>query len=245
MAEVANGEICAQSPVMPDPSSPGQLDDHQQQQQQQQQQQHVSSSGEQPVARALVDDFELIATAEAVRESQTDGHLQDNDTAPILQAAHVEANQQVLDIHALAKRVSEHTYGATICDGEDIVVLLGKTGNGKSTTMNWCMGKTLVETATDETDRYADTVLAVEGEELLGCEIGQGGDSKTEFLQAYRVPYGLTLCDTPGWNDTGGSEIELEASIAIVKVLQTCKSARIVVSPVFLPAGFARNPIPA
>lgn len=215
---------------MLDPSSPGQLA------QSELEHQPISSNdhGQPPVAaRALEDDFLLVTTAEPVGDGHPGGGNGEDlpdATQPILQAAHVDLDQQAVDIHALARHVSEHKDRATICTGEDVVLLMGRTGTGKSTTMNWCMGKTVVETVADEADEYAMTVLAVDGEELAGCEIGQAGDSKTAFLQAYRTESGLIMCDTPGFKDTGGSNIDLSGSIAIMKLMKICKSVRIAVS---------------
>ena len=207
----------ASSPVMPDPSSPAGAAPSVVEQPG-----HPAGSsayvGQPPLARALDGSFVMIAGADHPGEP----------TPIVLQAAHVEASEQVVDIHALAKSVSDHSDGAAICEQRDIVVLLGKTGTGKSTTMNWCMGKTLLEEA-DGTGQYADTVLAVDGAELPGCEIGQGQDSQTEYLRAHETKSGLIMCDTPGFGDTGGAQIELSGSIAITRLMHSCKSVRIAV----------------
>lgn len=215
---------------MPDPGSPGEAT--------------ARLSVEQPVtmptsddhlqARGLLHSFDVVATP-AGEDTAADGAL------PILHASPLGASEQAVDIHKIAGRVSEHSERASICTDSDTVLLLGKTGTGKSTTMNWLMGREIVKTLEgpvdaddageyDTMDEYYETILTVASDELAGCAIGHSMDSTTEYLQAYpEEATKLAMCDTPGFGETRGTDIEISNSIAIMKLLGVCKSARIAV----------------
>ena len=215
---------------MPDPGSPGEAT--------------ARLSVEQPVtmptsddhlqARGLLHSFDVVATP-AGEDTAADGAL------PILHASPLGASEQAVDIHNIAGRVSEHSERASICTDSDTVLLLGKTGAGKSTTMNWLMGREIVKTLEgpvdaddageyDTMDEYYETILTVASDELAGCAIGHSMDSTTEYLQAYpEEATKLAMCDTPGFGETRGTDIEISNSIAIMKLLGVCKSARIAV----------------
>ncbi len=88
---------------------------------------------------------------------------------------------------------------ASIVD-KNIVLLIGDTGAGKSTTLNFLAGQEMQIRQNDNED------MVVEAKNLLpGFEIGHRLSSTTKRINTFvREKDELTLCDTPGFKDTTG-----------------------------------------
>ncbi len=106
--------------------------------------------------------------------------------------------------------------------GKNLVMFVGRTGAGKSTTVNWLSGRQLVETWND----VGEIVYELEGEQQDAAVIGQSiGTSQTSYVQGF-VPNGprldssnssgeLMLCDCPGFDDNRGQEYNLATELSI------------------------------
>ncbi|MBP9752782.1 MAG: hypothetical protein KBD31_03115 [Proteobacteria bacterium] len=131
-----------------------------------------------------------------------------------------------LDSKTIAERVkSEFDAHASLFSSsknEDIVVVLGNTGAGKSTLVNLLAGK---ELAISEDGR--DYVL-LNPQDRDAMSIGTGGDSETRYPKSIVVD-GLRFFDFPGFNDTDGSVLNLVNAAFIRKILMEAQSVRFII----------------
>ena len=113
-------------------------------------------------------------------------------------------------------------------EGKDAVMVLGNTGAGKSTFINYLAGCQLVE----QWDEDHGRMLVVKGKAAGGVRdevmpIGHGG-SKTSMPHVVEVD-GRTYCDCPGFNDDRGAAINIANVVNIRQALSRAASIRMVV----------------
>jgi GTP-binding protein EngB required for normal cell division len=135
-----------------------------------------------------------------------------------------------LDLRCITELISRHQSNSAHCCSEDTVFILGNTGVGKSTTINYVCGRKIVM-ALDESEGFVERLDVVNP--LEGCEVGHGGDSLTRYLQCVVNPASsagnnLVFCDTPGFEDTEGSVVNIANAVAISWSIRQCKSVRLV-----------------
>jgi GTP-binding protein EngB required for normal cell division len=107
--------------------------------------------------------------------------------------------------------------------GKNIVLVLGNTGVGKSTTINYLLESELERATTEE----GDIVAVIKGTQREWARIGQNSfESETFFPDVYHnnntSPY--VYCDTPGFNDTRTEEEQLNATIATQLIVSCAES---------------------
>jgi len=102
--------------------------------------------------------------------------------------------------------------------GKDIVVFLGNTGAGKSTTINYLIGKGL------QADDFNNIVLE-DQDDPSAFTIGQWGDSET-FLPQF-IPMGdLLFYDLPGFRETRGTAHSLVNACFTKSIIENARSVR-------------------
>lgn len=115
---------------------------------------------------------------------------------------------------------------------KDLVLLIGKTGHGKSTTINWLLGERIEEHSRQEIiDDFRQTARVLTcPTERKGIAIGHGQfTSETFFLQGYKDPDGpLVFCDSPGLGDTKGVNVAIAHATAITRILHRSTTVRVV-----------------
>jgi ABC-type oligopeptide transport system ATPase subunit len=103
--------------------------------------------------------------------------------------------------------------------GRSVVLVVGNTGSGKSTFVNYAVGKRLI--------RDSKTVF---GSVTYSCEdyVMKIGSSATQsetslFETYYDSTADITYCDCPGFSDTRGALIDIENAF-ILKSLSSCNT---------------------
>jgi hypothetical protein len=133
-------------------------------------------------------------------------------------------------IDLIAMYVSDGAKRAEEVVGKDAVIVLGNTGAGKSTWLNYLMGCHMTLTRS----RRSSIAEAAPSEEcpVVPFPIGHTKQSET-FMPAIALePMSsdpIAYCDCPGFLDNRGSEINIANAVNIRRILQAARSVRIVV----------------
>ena len=141
-----------------------------------------------------------------------------------------------LNIQELIRLVDRVGDAATLIEQKEIILLLGGTGSGKSTTIHFLGGSKMIQTNVRGINHIAPT--EIKNPDLLKITTSPLSRSETRYMapvrvnpediQAY-VDESVILCDTPGFEDTSGPEVDIANGISIIKAIKGCKSVRPVV----------------
>jgi len=100
---------------------------------------------------------------------------------------------------------------------KDIVVFFGKTGAGKTTLINYLLGKSLIHTGRGRLD--------LDASETQGFNIGHGNSSCTSEPSCVKCG-GLWYWDFPGFGDTGGPIVDSFNALIMKRVVENAKIVR-------------------
>lgn len=118
-------------------------------------------------------------------------------------------------------------------EGKSVIILLGKTGVGKSTMIHFLAGSKIIKGK--EGNLEIDMKDIPSGSHLSQVIISGDMISETrhitavEFMElkdAFLDVSKIMLCDTPGFDDTRGPEIDLANRVGIVNVLIKCEQVK-------------------
>jgi len=121
--------------------------------------------------------------------------------------------------------------------GKDVVLIIGKTGTGKSTLIQGISGRQLYSTV-HTTEKYGQVVekkVFEAREALVGFEIGHVKSSMTKCINYFihqqddSTGDGVMYLDSPGFEDTSGPEIDIATSVMLSSVAKKCRSLRFVI----------------
>ncbi len=134
-------------------------------------------------------------------------------------------------------------------NGKDLIMFLGNTGAGKSTSINYFSGVPLREVKTD----HGEMRLIIDEKKRVKkkikpehcAKIGSSlGVSETVHVQGYPIVKppkkpekgdhsldypGTLLCDTPGFRDTRGTDYQLSAKVSIEQAVRGARNIRAIV----------------
>ncbi|CAE7561750.1 unnamed protein product [Symbiodinium sp. CCMP2592] len=129
-----------------------------------------------------------------------------------------------LDLQALAKFMHDSEPALKTSCGEDVVLLLGSTGSGKTSLVYSMSGLRLVAAS-----HGAAGKKVYEAEKALdGFTIGHEETSETQNLRAHRLSSGTVIVDAPGQFDTRGSEVDIATSALCRQLATKCRKLRFV-----------------
>ena len=137
-------------------------------------------------------------------------------------------------------------------EGRDVVLVVGKTGTGKSTLIQAIAGRKFQKyehtcSFNQKSEMITATKIVYEAEDpLSGFEIGHEKMSKTASIGCYDpfefepFPSGsenhtrglksqLLYVDSPGFEDTNGQEADIATSVMLSQVASRCRSLRFVI----------------
>ena len=132
----------------------------------------------------------------------------------------------VIDVAELSRMVEKGQSDIRNLQDKNVVLVLGKTGVGKSTFIQ------LLNGAKIRRNDIGDSVYcAVEDEKFLhDFPIGYERKSETKLIRSYaHTPSGLVFCDMPGYKDTDSFHVDISAAVWINDIARVAKSLRIIV----------------
>jgi len=140
------------------------------------------------------------------------------------------------DMQILQASIEESADALDLVRDKDVVMVVGKTGVGKSTLIQGIAGKrihTVSHTSSFSGETATKTVYGAQ-DALEDFEIGHGKVSKTRSLSAFvrhNVVSGrdYVYLDSPGLEDTRGVEMDIATSALLSQVAKRCRSLRFVI----------------
>jgi hypothetical protein len=148
---------------------------------------------------------------------------------------HALSDQESITL--LTSCVSDGVENAKQVAGKEAVIVIGNTGAGKSTFVNYLLGCEMMQKTPKELGiKGLGKVVVVKSKSEGGrCDeimpIDHGKTSKT-FMPQIAVDFinpDLAYCDCPGLLDNRGAEINIANAINIKRVLQVAKSVKVLV----------------
>ena len=135
-----------------------------------------------------------------------------------------------LQIPLIAEYVERAKVAAEEIKGKDVVLLIGVTGAGKSTTIQYLYGTKMGKIRRNGIE-YIGPAQEVQGP-AANVTISPEAKSETRYITAIPLnrentgisKFDVHLCDSPGFSDTQGAEIDISNMIGVSHALQGCKT---------------------
>ncbi|CAF0944002.1 unnamed protein product [Brachionus calyciflorus] len=116
---------------------------------------------------------------------------------------------------------------------KEVVLLIGRTGSGKSTTLHCLSGSKFRKI--ESKDHYEPYDFPIDLLEQV--KTSTSANSETRYILPIEIDLrnsinregSIFLCDTPGFNDTAGSEVDIANMYGLFEAIKKCKSVRLVV----------------
>ena len=141
-----------------------------------------------------------------------------------------------LNMHELFRLVREIDDTAHMIRGKDVILFLGETGVGKSTTIHFLSGSQLVQTVVQGLNHLEPRKIKnTEARKILTSPCAQ---SVNRCVASVTIDpkdveifnrESIVLCDTPGFEDTRGVEVDIANGVSIVRAIRECRSVKPVV----------------
>lgn len=128
-----------------------------------------------------------------------------------------------IDYNTITAFLAQHSSITDSSKDKDIIVVLGNTGAGKSTLVNYLAGKPLKFIQCDriELENTADSEAMAIGNKGGSCT------SIPQFIQM-KDEFGSLIYDFPGLEDTGGFFVNLMNASFIKKVIENAKTVKLI-----------------
>jgi len=142
---------------------------------------------------------------------------------------------KVLDLGEILELIEKTNEASTSIENQDILLLLGKTGAGKSTTIHYLTGSEFEKRTENGITHYTPVKCSPS---LQKVATAFHAKSETRYVTAIPVNFkevgvnkkgGIVICDTPGFDDTRGPEIDIANGIGLIRAISKSKSVRLVI----------------
>ena len=146
---------------------------------------------------------------------------------------------KVIDIGEILELIEKTNEASKSIEDQDILLLLGKTGAGKSTTIHYLTGSTFQKRTENGITYYTPVKCSPTLEKV---KTSFQTKSETRYVTAIPVNFrdvginkkgDIVICDTPGFDDTSGPEVDVANGIGLIRAISKSKSVR----PVILMSG--------
>ena len=112
--------------------------------------------------------------------------------------------------------------------------MIGPTGSGKSTTILFLSGAKMKELQENGVYHIGAEEKDITNPHARSIKSNPMTESVTKYITAVPIPSGkggkqIVLCDTPGFGDTNGPEVDIANGIGVIRAIQNCKSVRPIV----------------
>jgi predicted GTPase len=136
--------------------------------------------------------------------------------------------------------ISEGLEKANSITGKTAVILIGNTGAGKSTFVNYVLGCEMIKKTSEEMDEIGVEVLCdvvvVKSRSEGGCydEVTAIGHNKksTTFMPQLKQDSNnpkMVYCDCPGFSDNRGAEIRIVNAVTIKQILKAADGVKVII----------------
>ena len=136
-----------------------------------------------------------------------------------------------LDLCELCKLLKQSQIHASSIQDQDILLLIGSSGSGKTSTLLHLAGVEFTEQEVDGSDHYEPSKFP--SEELKAFRTGCGSTSVTRTIQSFPVQLesgkSILVIDSPGFGDSAGPVLKLVNAMGLYRALQGARSVRPVV----------------
>ncbi|CAG9315973.1 unnamed protein product [Blepharisma stoltei] len=134
-----------------------------------------------------------------------------------------------INIREVIRLINKSVRCSENLEKKDIILLIGFTGTGKSTTTHFLCGSEMKRVLEDNVTHIK--FEAIKNPLLKNVTISSRAESETRYISI--IPININspqdaafICDTPGLMDTNGAEVDIANTIGIVECVRKCKSVR-------------------
>jgi len=132
-----------------------------------------------------------------------------------------------LDLDLLLQLLRGNCEARDEITGQDIVLLLGDSGAGKSLTVHFLAGSEILK------DEQVGLKVVSTSHLLESFKTTHSTHSVTRCIRSISIPCGsketVIVCDTPGFNDTEGAEYDIANGFCIAEAMRKCRSIKPVI----------------
>jgi GTP-binding protein EngB required for normal cell division len=133
---------------------------------------------------------------------------------------------QPLDIMYMASLIENFESAKIIMENKDLILFLGNSGAGKSTTIHFLAGSKLKKVKHNGFSHIEPIDSAPCARDVI---VAASTQSVTKSMTVVELPNGMILCDTPGFGDTSGPETDIANGMGLINSLSRARSVKPVI----------------